>query len=88
MKVIYNLKNMKNKEFQHSLESKLIEVMKMKMQMIQLVSNVNLIQTQSTQAPHLFSKSQIVQLADTTSESQSSPEPRHEEFENHSVHKV
>jgi hypothetical protein len=44
MKVIYNIKNMMNKEFQHCVESKLIEVMKMKMPMIQFVSIVNLIQ--------------------------------------------
>jgi hypothetical protein len=30
MKVIHNWKNRTNKEFQHSMESKLIEVMKMK----------------------------------------------------------
>jgi hypothetical protein len=44
MKVIYNSKNMMNKEFQHSLESELIEVMNMKMQTIQFVLIVNLIQ--------------------------------------------
>jgi hypothetical protein len=31
-------------QFQHSVESRLIQVMKMKMQMIQFVSSVNLIQ--------------------------------------------
>jgi hypothetical protein len=35
MKVIYMIKNMMSKEFQHLMESKLIEVMKMKMQMNQ-----------------------------------------------------
>jgi hypothetical protein len=30
MKVIYNLKNMMNQEFQHSMEPKLIEVIKRK----------------------------------------------------------
>jgi hypothetical protein len=35
---------MPNKEFQHFLESKLIEVMNMKMYVIQFVSIVNLIQ--------------------------------------------
>jgi hypothetical protein len=45
MKVIYNLENIPNKEFQHCVESKWIEVMNMKMQMIQSVSIVNLIQT-------------------------------------------
>jgi CRISPR/Cas system CSM-associated protein Csm2 small subunit len=39
------MKNIPNKEFQHWMESKLIEVMKMKMQMIQFVSIVNWIQT-------------------------------------------
>jgi hypothetical protein len=38
------MKNMKNQEFQYFLESKLIEVMKMKMLPIQFVSIVNLIQ--------------------------------------------
>jgi hypothetical protein len=48
MKVTYNSKNIPNKEFQHCMESQLIEVMKMKMkikmQMIQFVSIVNLTQ--------------------------------------------
>jgi hypothetical protein len=44
MKVIYNMKNNLIQEFQHSLESKLIEVMIYKMLPIQFVSNVNLIQ--------------------------------------------
>jgi hypothetical protein len=44
MKVIYKMKNMMNKAFQHWMESKLIEVMNMKMQMIQFVSIVNSIQ--------------------------------------------
>jgi uncharacterized protein YaaN involved in tellurite resistance len=46
MKVIYNMKNIPNQEFQHSLESRLTEVMKMKMLQIQFVSNVNLIPIQ------------------------------------------
>jgi hypothetical protein len=44
MTVIHNLKNIMNQEFQHWMESQLIEVMKMKMQMKQFVSIVNLIQ--------------------------------------------
>jgi hypothetical protein len=44
MKVSNNLKNIGNKEFQHFLESILIEAMNMKVQMIQFVSIVNLIQ--------------------------------------------
>jgi hypothetical protein len=44
MKVIHNLKNKMIQEFQHSVESKLIEVMKMKMLPIQFVSSVDLIQ--------------------------------------------
>jgi hypothetical protein len=44
MKVIYNMKNILNKEFQHYLESKLIEVMIHKMLSIQFGSSVNLIQ--------------------------------------------
>jgi hypothetical protein len=44
MKVNSNMKNMMNKPFQHSVESKLIEVMNMKMQIIQFDSIVNLIQ--------------------------------------------
>jgi hypothetical protein len=44
MKVIYMMKNIPNKELQHRMESKLIEAMKMKMQMIQFVSIVNCIQ--------------------------------------------
>jgi hypothetical protein len=44
MKVIYNLKNSMIQEFQHSLESRLIQVMNGKMSTIQFVSNVNLIQ--------------------------------------------
>jgi hypothetical protein len=52
MKVIYNNKNMMNKEFQHCVESKLIEVMMMKMQMIQFVSIVNLIQMKLMKVIH------------------------------------
>jgi hypothetical protein len=44
MKCSDNLKNMMNKEFQHFVESQLIEVRNMKMQMIQFVSILNLIQ--------------------------------------------
>jgi hypothetical protein len=44
MKVIYRMKNISNEEFQRCSESRLIEVMTMKMQMIQFVSSVILIQ--------------------------------------------
>jgi hypothetical protein len=44
MKVIHKMNNMMSKEFQHSMESQLIEVMTMKMQMTQFVSIVNWIQ--------------------------------------------
>jgi hypothetical protein len=37
MKMIDNMKNILKKEFQHWVESKLIEGMNMKMQMIQIV---------------------------------------------------
>jgi hypothetical protein len=44
MKAIYILKNILIQEFQHSLESRLIEAMIHKMLPIQFVSRVNLIQ--------------------------------------------
>jgi hypothetical protein len=44
MKVIHNMKNKMNQEFQHCSESSLIEVMKMKMHSIQFALIVNLIQ--------------------------------------------
>jgi hypothetical protein len=44
MKVICNLKNIPNIEFQHGMESRLIQVIKTKMHMIQFVSIVNWIQ--------------------------------------------
>jgi hypothetical protein len=44
MKVIYNMRNMIIREFQHYTEFQLIQVMKHKMQMIQFESIVNLIQ--------------------------------------------
>jgi hypothetical protein len=68
MKVIHNVKNILIQEFQHSLESRLIEVMIYKMRQIQFVLSMNLIQTQSTQAPNLLSYCQTGQLADTSSE--------------------
>jgi hypothetical protein len=45
MKVIYKMRNMMIQEFQHSAECQWIEVMKMKMHMIQFDSIANLIQT-------------------------------------------
>jgi hypothetical protein len=42
MKVIYNLKNIMIQEVQQSMESQLIEVMNLKMHVIQFVSIVNL----------------------------------------------
>jgi hypothetical protein len=47
IKVIYILKNISNERFQYCLESKLIEVMKMKIHPIQFVPIVNLILTQT-----------------------------------------
>jgi hypothetical protein len=44
MNGMYNTKNISNKEFQHCLESRLIEVMNVKMLPIQFVSSVNVIQ--------------------------------------------
>jgi hypothetical protein len=44
MKVICTVKNLMNKKFQHFVESQLIEVRILKMQMIQFVSRLNLIQ--------------------------------------------
>jgi hypothetical protein len=44
MKMIHNWKNILIQEFQHSLESKLIEVMIMKMLLIQFVLIVKVIQ--------------------------------------------
>jgi hypothetical protein len=44
MKLMCNNKNMMNKEFQLNMESKLIEVSKMKMQKIQFVSMMTVIQ--------------------------------------------
>jgi hypothetical protein len=44
MKVICTIENMMNQEFQHGMESQLIEVMILKMQPIQFGSIVNLIQ--------------------------------------------
>jgi hypothetical protein len=38
MKMIYTAENMMNQEFQHFVEEQLIEVMILKMQMIQFVS--------------------------------------------------
>jgi DNA topoisomerase IA len=52
MKVIYNWKNMMNKEFRHCMESKLIEVMNMKMQMIQFASAMKGIQMKLMKVIH------------------------------------
>jgi hypothetical protein len=41
---LLNMTKMENKEVQHFLESQLIKIRKMKMQMIQVASIVNLIQ--------------------------------------------
>jgi hypothetical protein len=54
MKVIYKNKNMTNKEFQHFVESKLIEVMNMKMQMIQFGSIINFIQIKLTKVIYIL----------------------------------
>jgi hypothetical protein len=50
MKVIYKMKNILNQEFEQWKESKLIEVMKMKMHLIQFVLIVNWIQKKSREA--------------------------------------
>jgi hypothetical protein len=68
MKVIYNLKNILIQELQHCLESKLIEVMKMKMLLIQFLSSVTLIQIQLIQVAYVSCESQTEQLADASSE--------------------
>jgi hypothetical protein len=68
MKMMYNIRNKPIQEFQHSLESKLIEVVKKKIFPIQLVSNVNLIQIQSIQVVHLVFQSHVGQVADASSE--------------------
>jgi hypothetical protein len=47
MKVIHNQQNMMIQEFQHCMEFQLIEEMNMKMQKIQFVSIVNLLQMKS-----------------------------------------
>jgi hypothetical protein len=46
MKVIDKMKNILIQEFQHCLESSLIEVMSYKMLLVQFVSTVNLIRKQ------------------------------------------
>jgi hypothetical protein len=47
MKVIHNMKNILIEQFQHCLESWLIEVMICKMLLIQFISTVNTIQRKS-----------------------------------------
>jgi hypothetical protein len=48
------------------VESTLIEVMNMKMLSIELVSSMNLIQIQSTEAAYVLSQRQTRQLADAS----------------------
>jgi hypothetical protein len=67
MKVIDNMKNIPIQEFQHSLESRLIEVMKTQMKAIQLVLIQNLIQIQLTEVDDGVAKSETGQVADTNS---------------------
>jgi DNA-directed RNA polymerase beta' subunit len=52
MKVIDTLKNMMSQEVQHGLESQLIEVMNLKMHMIQFGVIVNLIQMKRMKVIH------------------------------------
>jgi hypothetical protein len=52
MKVIYKMKNILSQEFEQWKESKLIEVMNMKMHLIQFVSVVNLIQMKLMKVVH------------------------------------
>jgi hypothetical protein len=56
MKVIDNVKNMMNKEFQHWMESKLIEVIKMRTLLIQLVSIVNQVQMKLTKVISMMNR--------------------------------
>jgi hypothetical protein len=80
MKVIQNLQNnLRNiliQEFQHYLESKLIELMTPKVLLSQFVSTVNSIQTQSAEALHALFQSQFSLLADFRSEWEWNPESR------------
>jgi hypothetical protein len=73
MKVIYKMKNSLIQEFQHFLESKLIEVMKMKMQTIQFESIVNLIQRRWNE------------IADALREIESIPESKSGQWKDDSV---
>jgi hypothetical protein len=57
-----------NQEFQHSVESRLIEVTIYQIHTIQFVSIVNLVQTQLIQAADVLSTSYIRQVADASSE--------------------
>jgi hypothetical protein len=88
MKVMYNLKNISNQQFRHGLESKLIEAMTLKMQTIQFVSIVNLVQIQSSEVADVCSHCQMGHMVDAISEWQSSSESRSVDLENHSVHRV
>jgi hypothetical protein len=59
MKMIHSGTNILTHEFQHFLESRLIEVIKMQMLPSQFVSSMNLIQTQSTEAADLRQNSDL-----------------------------
>jgi hypothetical protein len=71
------MKNILIQEFQHSLESKLIEVMNMKMLSIQFVSIVNLLQIQSIEVTEASSaKVAFHQISEALSQFESNPESR------------
>jgi arginine utilization protein RocB len=70
------MKNILIQEFQHSLELRLIEVMKIEMLQIQFVSNMNLIQRKS------------IEVGNDLSEKQLSSESRNEKSIHQKVQKV
>jgi hypothetical protein len=87
MKVIYTMKNSVIQEFQHLLESKLIDLMHNEMFSIQFVSTAKLIQIESIevdQVPHIH----LGQGANPNSETLSSSESRHTQSHQVSVYSV
>jgi hypothetical protein len=59
MKVIHNLNNILILEFQHGLESTVIEVMNMEMRLIQVVLIVKMVQMKSMKVSHKMKNSMI-----------------------------
>jgi hypothetical protein len=89
MKVRNNVKNILIQEFQHSLGSKLTEVMKMQMLPIQFVRSVNLIQIQSIEvAEASCSEIEFSAFSEGLSETESSSESRPEQSQQKSVRSV